>query len=83
MPDIETGGDSWRSLLNIRDLNWGVARWRLGHCQVISNCGDWPCDGQGTPITQILAAAKKIDDNAKTYIELKALRRWAQAMRLY
>jgi hypothetical protein len=35
------------------------------------------------PTTQILAVAEKIADNAKTYTELKALRRWAQAMRSY
>jgi hypothetical protein len=35
------------------------------------------------PTTQILAVAEKIADNSKAYTELKALRRWAQAMRSY
>jgi hypothetical protein len=32
VPDIETGADSWRALLNIGDLNWGdgtLAAWSI------------------------------------------------------
>jgi hypothetical protein len=36
-PDIETGADNRRALLDIRDLNWGMARWRLGQLPASEN----------------------------------------------
>jgi hypothetical protein len=40
VPGIETGADSWRALLNIRDLNGGMARWRLGQLPRNFECDD-------------------------------------------